>query len=90
MGFQDVINESTFGVAVTTLQNQGTITSFQPVLAPAGYADQFATVDVLNATSFVSLCPYGSTAGEYGVCAYGPTSSSARLLANLGNSVRVW
>lgn len=88
MGFQDVVNERTFGVAITVLQQGGTVsTTFQPVLAPAGYADQFATVDVLNATTLLSLCPFSSTDGEYSVCSYGPTSNSARVVAKLGNSV---
>ncbi len=86
-GFQNVVQEENFGVGITSLGGSST---FYPLLAPPGYADQFATAEVLprsqprNAT-LLMLCPYGSTDGPYAVCRWSMDAASVTVLAKLGN-----
>jgi hypothetical protein len=92
MGFQDVINEERFGVAITKIGSSGTLSTFHQILPPGGYADQFATVEILPSSgpseniTMLFLCPYGSVDGEYSVCKWSPGQSQATVLAKLGNA----
>ena len=85
LGYQDVVNEIGFGVAVTFIGSGGVAsTRFVPLQPPAGLS-VYQSLDALSNSSFLSVAGDGSVDGDYSVVEW-DLSGSARVVAHLTNA----